>query len=137
MLRGKNITADPPRTQLWALLYAQVRQADGKDWRNVLLDDRKLDVIPRVRGRLSDATGKKVFIGALENRDAPAHGYTTWDQLEIATLLSDLGLPKDASISVLCVEMMPTSESLRTKIPEIRQLAGVDLATAVAAARSG
>ena len=137
VLSGKNITADPPRTEIWALLYAQVRQADGKDWRNILLDDRKLEVIPRVRGRLSDATGKKVFLGALENRDAPAHGYTTWDQLQIATLLSDLGLPKDASISVLCVEMMPTSESLRTKIPEIRQLASVDLATAVAAARSG
>jgi hypothetical protein len=40
---GKNVTADPPRTQLWALLYAQVRQADDKDFRNILLDDRQLD----------------------------------------------------------------------------------------------
>jgi hypothetical protein len=29
--------------QLWALLYAQVKQADGKDYRNILLDDRPLD----------------------------------------------------------------------------------------------
>ena len=40
---GKNVTADPPRTQLWALLYAQVKQADNQDYRNVLLDDRQLD----------------------------------------------------------------------------------------------
>ena len=40
---GKNVTADPPRTELWALLYAQVRQADDKDFRNILLDDRQLD----------------------------------------------------------------------------------------------
>jgi hypothetical protein len=40
---GRNVTADPPRTQLWCLLYAQVRQADNRDFRNVLLDDRQLD----------------------------------------------------------------------------------------------
>ncbi len=41
--KGRNVTANPPRTQLWALLYAQVKQADNKDYRNVLLDDRKMD----------------------------------------------------------------------------------------------
>ncbi|HJR08189.1 MAG TPA: hypothetical protein VJ842_13085 [Pyrinomonadaceae bacterium] len=40
---GKNVTADPPRTQLWCLLYAQVRQADNRDFRNILLDDKQLD----------------------------------------------------------------------------------------------
>ncbi|MEK7256553.1 MAG: hypothetical protein AAB316_17490, partial [Bacteroidota bacterium] len=40
---GKNVTADPPRTQLWCLLYAQVRQADNLDFRNILLDDKQLD----------------------------------------------------------------------------------------------
>jgi hypothetical protein len=40
---GKNVTSDPPRTELWALLYAQVKQADNKDYRNILLDDRRLD----------------------------------------------------------------------------------------------
>jgi hypothetical protein len=40
---GKNVTADPPRTELWALLYAQVKQADNRDYRNILLDDRPLD----------------------------------------------------------------------------------------------
>ncbi|MFG1933736.1 hypothetical protein ACGFK1_24300 [Mycobacterium sp. NPDC048908] len=40
---GRNVTADPPRTELWALLYAQVKQADNKDFRNILLGDRRLD----------------------------------------------------------------------------------------------
>lgn len=40
---GKNVTADPPRTKLWALLYAQVKQADNQDYRNILLDDRQLN----------------------------------------------------------------------------------------------
>jgi hypothetical protein len=33
---GNNVTANP----LWVLLYAQVKQADNKDFRNILLDDR-------------------------------------------------------------------------------------------------
>jgi hypothetical protein len=43
VFNGKNVTADPPRTELWALLYAQVKQADNLDFRNILLDDKKLD----------------------------------------------------------------------------------------------
>lgn len=45
--KGKNVTADPPRTEIWALLYAQVKQADNQDFRNILLDDRILN--PGVR----------------------------------------------------------------------------------------
>lgn len=41
--KGKNVTATPPRTELWALLYAQVKQADDLDHRNILLDDKPLD----------------------------------------------------------------------------------------------
>ena len=46
---GKNVTADPPRTEIWCLLYAQVKQADNKDYRNILLDDRMLDPNLRVQ----------------------------------------------------------------------------------------
>ena len=45
---GKNVTADPPRSEIWALLYAQVKQADNKEFRNILLDDRVLAVNLRV-----------------------------------------------------------------------------------------
>lgn len=50
VFNGKNVTSVPPRTQLWCLLYAQVRMADNEDFRNILLDDRQLDW--RVRAEL-------------------------------------------------------------------------------------
>lgn len=43
VFNGKNVTSDPPRTELWALLYAQVKQADNQDFRNILLDDKRMD----------------------------------------------------------------------------------------------
>jgi hypothetical protein len=43
VFKGKNVTAEPPRTQLCCLLYAQVKQADNLDYRNILLDDKQLD----------------------------------------------------------------------------------------------
>ena len=43
VLDGKDYTANPPRTDLRCLLYAQVHQADNKDFRNILLDDKQLD----------------------------------------------------------------------------------------------
>ncbi|MDX1408334.1 MAG: hypothetical protein R3330_09375, partial [Saprospiraceae bacterium] len=52
--QGKNVTADPPRTELWCLLYAQVRTADNEDYRNVLLDDRQLDWRIQVSSKRDD-----------------------------------------------------------------------------------
>ena len=48
VLNGKNVTSVPPRTTLWALLYAQIKQADNKDFRNILLNEKKLDWRVRV-----------------------------------------------------------------------------------------
>jgi hypothetical protein len=48
LLNGKTLI-DPhegkPRTRLWMMLYAQVRQADGKAWRNVLLNHRHAETV--------------------------------------------------------------------------------------------
>lgn len=137
VLNGKNITQDPPRTELWALLYAQVRQADGKDWRNVLLDDRRLELLPRVRGRVFDATGKLLHLHAFQNLDAPARGVTRWTQSEIAVLIRELGLPQDAPVSVLCVEMMPTLEALRVHDNPAAASVHSDLVGAVRDERAG
>jgi hypothetical protein len=49
--QGKNVTADLPRTEIWALLYAQVKQADNTDFRNILLNDRLLNPAVRVEHR--------------------------------------------------------------------------------------
>lgn len=42
---GKNITCDPPRTQLHAVLYAQVKQADNEEYRNILIDTRIMNLV--------------------------------------------------------------------------------------------
>lgn len=105
VLNGKNITASPPRSELWALLYAQVRQADGLDNRNILIDDRRLSPIPRVYSEVITAEGDVVL--AKSNRNGPAWSSVEWDDATVKLLLNNLGLPVDAELSVVCVELMP------------------------------
>ena len=42
VFKGKNVTSKPPRTSLWCLIYAQVMQADGLEYRNILLNEIEL-----------------------------------------------------------------------------------------------
>lgn len=96
---GRNVTSKPPRTEIWALLYAQVRMADDSDMRNILLSDKKMIVQHNPK-----ETG---FI----NSDATPQGMTGWMNQEVEYLLNQLGLPEDSPLSVLCVEMMPGYEN--------------------------
>lgn len=135
---GKNVTADPPRTQLWCLLYAQVRQADNKDFRNVLLDDKQLDwrvqvetdpavnpflkyddlqlkalrnvTLKNVKSEISYVTlnqAYKLVENDKTNKDAKKYGTVIWSNDEIAQWLILFGLPEDAPLSVLVVEILP------------------------------
>ncbi len=101
VFNGRNVTARPPRTEIWALLYAQVTMADDSDERNLLLSDRKL-VIPHPSKYYE--TG---FFNINTNSDAVPQGVTVWTNIEVEKLLALYGLPLDSSLSVLCVEMMP------------------------------
>jgi len=135
VLNGKNITARPPRTQIWVLLYAQVRQADGKDYRNILLDDRELQLIPPPqRGKFLNLDGSIGF--PIQNRDAQARGFTRWQQDEIVTFLGELGLPPDSPLSVLAVEMMPTLADFRNG-KTTSGAAAFDAASSAYSSRSG
>ncbi len=42
VFNGKNVTSKPPKTEIWCMLYAQVKQADGKQNRNLLLAEAML-----------------------------------------------------------------------------------------------
>lgn len=95
--KGRNVTPMPPRTQIWCLLYAQVLQADGKDYRNILLDDRLLQMRKRVEQI---------------NSDAGLYAEGGWPDAQVKQLLRDLNLPADSPLSVLCVEMFPDVLSL-------------------------
>jgi hypothetical protein len=97
VLNGVNLTTRPPRTEIWALLYAQVTQADDKLNRNILLGEKLLI-------NIGDQVGNKLFP---INRDSQVYGVATWMNTEVSTVLALMGLPISSNLSVICVEMMP------------------------------
>ena len=113
VFNGRNVTAGPPKTELWCMLYAQVLQADGREHRNVLLAEALL-AIPRreaadVRAFLARRESlPPIAFNALElNLDTPPIGVFTWDDKAIGALLAGFHLAPDTPLSVLAVEMMP------------------------------
>lgn len=119
LFNGKNVTSKPPKTEIWCMLYAQARQADGSTNRNILLEDRKMEYIdPSLRSKIN--LGLQAFIGnhskytdvkkanSLKvNLDSPATGTVFWARAEINKLLDQYNLSHDSGLSVLAVEMMP------------------------------
>jgi hypothetical protein len=110
VLNGKKtFTFFQPYTKLWALLYAQVTQADGASQRNVLLLTERLDPLP---GQLVDANGqtgpsvtRDVYgSGLFSQKDDPKFGKTG-----IETVLNALLLPLNSPLSVLAVELLPSN----------------------------
>lgn len=112
---GKNVTAKPPKTEIWCMLYANVMQADGRTSRNLLLSEARLD---QVRSQVAvaehgtfllDRTGlpTKSLNGLRVNLDAPAVAVAHWSDSEIMQLLVEFGLAPNTGLSVLAVEMMP------------------------------
>jgi hypothetical protein len=96
--------ANDPRTRIWALLYAQVVQADGATRRNVLL--ARAPATPRV------------------DRDAGGTGIPTRDILGVAEFEEDaiaqrlvyLALPPDTPLSVIAVELFPSDHLLQQSV---------------------
>ncbi len=152
VFNGKNVTAEPPRTQLWCLLYAQVRQADNKDNRNLLLDNKQLDWRVQIeqdkqvnrfikyddqqRDTLKNITIKnwkdEISYGNLQsvyklvefdqlNKDAKKYGTVVWSNSEVIQLLQLYGLPEDASLSVLVVEILPMITNIYEHITNLGQ----------------
>jgi hypothetical protein len=101
VFNGADVTSNPPRTQLWALLYAQVKRADDKAYRNILLDDQ---LFVRQR-RASNAAGVAIID---INTDAIQYGITGWKNKDVEKMLKEYGLPIDSALSLLVVEMLPT-----------------------------
>ncbi|MDB5206004.1 MAG: hypothetical protein JWR72_1079 [Flavisolibacter sp.] len=101
VFNGADVTSNPPRTQLWALLYAQVKRADDAAYRNILLDDQ---LFVRQRPKM-DAVGRPLNE---INSDAVQYGITGWKNKDVEEMLQEYGLPIDSALSVLTVEMLPT-----------------------------
>ena len=90
--RRRSTLSEPPASDLWGLLYAQVQMVDASEWRNILL--------ARTRLRFED--------DAVRGRaGVEPHGLGYWDQDEIEAWLEVLGLAGNAPLSVVAVELLP------------------------------
>ncbi len=95
------------------MLYAQVKQADGRQNRNILLSEAKLEYVESkqfdIGQFLAVRSGLpiKTFNSLAVNLDTPATGVANWTEKEIRQLLEQFNLAPDTNVSVLAVEMMP------------------------------
>ena len=113
VFNGRNVTSRPPKTEIWAMLYAQVRQADASQNRNFLLAEMKLNN-PQVDQLsvgtfLAERTDKELrLFNSLDiTVDAPPAATGQWDEKEIQGLLHAYLLEETVGLSILAVEMMP------------------------------
>jgi hypothetical protein len=87
-----------PHTRIWMMLYAQVKQADGKTWRNVLLNHRHAETVGAVEDERTEVTVRS-------SRDV--FGHAAFNDQEIQVSLRSLSLAPDSPLSVLAVELLP------------------------------
>ncbi len=100
VLNGKNVAALPPQTSLWCFLYVQAKQADGKAYRNILLNSRIMQYHPNKQ----------------QEEEGNRYGITSFKQDELSNMLENIGLPVNSSLSVLCVEMFPLHNTWRLPV---------------------
>jgi hypothetical protein len=88
---GRNVRPRFPRTSMWAVLYARVKQADAASWRNLLLARARMS--PPQELMLTEADARALF------------GEGFFDIREVHELLLRLGLPDETPLTTLAVEL--------------------------------
>lgn len=145
---GANVTSKPPRTSLWALVYAQVFQADGRDHRNILLGEIEMKIgvsvntDPKRLKEINDLTQQIYFKPTIGDyttgsvslnpnliktgnliasiKDKQPIGTAVVTSEDIAEKLISLGLPEDSPLSVLVVEVFGNITNIHDHIAQTR-----------------
>lgn len=104
---GNNCSPVFPHTSIYALLYAQVLQADGKQYRNILIDQVSLQKPSRN-----------------SNSEKPV-GLTSWALKDVRTKLLRKGMDINAPLSVLAIEIMPDSRPVDLPVNSIIDLENI------------
>jgi hypothetical protein len=120
---GGNLTPAVPRTDIYACLYAQVLQADGVHYRNILIDQ-----IALLKPLFTDDAAK---LAVYEDRKkiqedgdqpftppeapvllpgTPPRAVGFWNLKTIREKLRFIGISDNASLSVLTIELMPPND---------------------------
>jgi hypothetical protein len=118
---GRNCTPQRPRTDIYALLYAQVMQVDGRQFRNVLISQqllRKPMYISDPESRLKERILQERVQFAIEGEARPyvlapgdlPLGNTVWRMKAVRQLLLRLGIDINAPLSVMAIELMPPND---------------------------
>lgn len=89
----RRVLPNPPNTEIWAVLYAQVVQADASTRRNVQIDLRRLRVVRSHQPRDTAALA--------------VEGEVRWTGAEVQAALDLAGLPEDSPLSALAIEVLP------------------------------
>jgi hypothetical protein len=84
---GRSVDPRSPRSQLWALLYARVRQVDAASWRNVLIGQRRL------------------FLDDQHDFRSELFGEAEFPLADVRDSLERLGLPAEVPLTALAAEM--------------------------------
>ena len=84
---GQMVGDGDPRTTIAFALYAQVPQADGSTFRNIMLDH--------------------VGTAATARRPSGARALGEFTQAGVTAALDALALPRDAALSVVAIEFLP------------------------------
>ncbi|MBX3208655.1 MAG: hypothetical protein KF764_26715 [Labilithrix sp.] len=115
VLDGSVVTPTPPHTELWGVLYGRVVQADGSIKRNVELGVRRFTLVPRPR-----VASPKTATPA----DRAARAFCDVARADLEAMLAAWGLPSDAPVSALAVELLPEPNTPFTE-PLSRELGNV------------
>jgi hypothetical protein len=121
VLDGRSLTnKQQPQTQIWFLLYAQLRRADGKAYRNLLLDKRlgAQIVIHSVTGGLPSQTS-----GITQQQSIAVTA--AFSQQAVDATLDHLLLPPNTPLSILAVELFNREDLVITGDGNV--FAGVNL----------
>ena len=88
----RRVLPNPPNTEIWVVLYAQVVQADASTKRNIQIDLRRLTML-----RSQHQRSTPLFI----------EGEVHWSGADVKAALERAGIPDNAPISALTVELLP------------------------------
>ena len=117
VLNGSSLTLPfAPQTQIWFLLYAQLRRADGAAYRNLLL------------GKLQGLPPSPNSIGVFQQQSQSIPATACFAQALVDDILAVLRLPANTSLSVLAVELF-NAESLVIR----ENLAGAEISATLSA----
>jgi hypothetical protein len=112
-----------PQTEIWFMLYAQVRQADGLAYRNILLT-HELGTLERGGIDEEDA-------GQLQSAGRDPRARIVWEEVTIRDALSMLGLAVTSPLSTLAVELLPgRGRNVSSQLIDRLEAGGADFSAA-------